>query len=257
MRIRRASLHLWAGPSASFKTTVLINALMNMKVSTLAFSTDSDESTVASRMLGILTKTPVATTEGWLSPASNQLDRAATLLEGLDFIRWDFEPSPSLDDVWHGTYAYATMEGRWPDQIVVDIASDIGHDRGGDEWATLKDLMRQCKVLARVTGAAVHLVHHVTDGWHPTAERPVPSRADILGKVSAIPVLMVNFATTSMDGEILAACVKNRFAKCDPTGKTYFRMRVDPSTGVVTDWIPGAYSTSAQGAGNWWGSEEE
>ena len=250
MRIRRASLHLWAGPSASFKTTVLINALLNMKLPTLAFSTDSDESTVASRLIGISHKTPIATAETWLQPTSPHLGQAATLLNELDFIRWDFSPSPSLDDVWNGTYAYATMEGRWPEQIVVDIASDIGHSLSSDEWSGLKALMREAKVLARETKAAVHLVHHVTDGFRPTAERPVPSRADILGKVSALPVLMVNFAP-GQDGEVLVACVKNRFAKCDPSGKTFFRLRVDPATGVVSDWTPGVRAP-AGGDEDWW-----
>lgn len=238
MRIRRNSLHLWAGPSASFKTMAVINAVMNMRVPTLMFSTDSDENTIASRMLGILTNTPTSSTEEWLKPDSVHLDRAADLLSAYDFLRFDFTPNPTLDDVWLGVYAYAVMEGVWPDQVVIDIASDVFLEGHKDEWSMLKQLMRECKALARETGAAVHLVHHVTDSWRPTAERPVPSRGDILGKLSALPVLMVNFAPGA-DGEILAACVKNRFAKCDASGREYFRMRVSPETGVVGDWIPG------------------
>lgn len=253
MRIRRSSLHLWAGPSASFKTMAVINAVMNMAVPTMIFSTDSDESTIASRMLGIVTKTPIEATEEWLKPDSVHLDRAADLLSAYDFLRWDFTPNPTLDDVWLGVYAYAVMEGAWPQQVVVDIASDVFLKGHGDEWAMLKQLMRECKTLARETGAAVHLVHHVSDGWRPTAERPVPSRGDILGKLSALPVLMVNFAPGG-EGEILAACVKNRFAKCDASGRDYFRMAVDPVTGVVGDWIPGVSGIRApthQG-GEWW-----
>lgn len=246
MRIRRNSLHLWAGPSASFKTMAVINAMMNMRVSTMVFSTDSDENTIASRMLGIITGTEIATTEEWLKPDSQHLERSAQLLSEYDFIRWDFTPNPTLDDVWLGVYAYAVMEGAWPQQVVIDIASDVYLEGHKDEYAMLKQLMRECKALARETGAAVHLVHHVTDGWHPTAERPVPSRSDILGKLSALPVLMVNFAPGG-EGEVLAACVKNRFAKCDASGREYFRMRVSPATGVVGDWVPGLTRTN-----NWW-----
>jgi hypothetical protein len=249
MRIRRNSLHLWAGPSASFKTMIILNAIMNMKVPTLMFSSDSDESTIASRMLGILTGTPIDKTEEWLSPTSGELEKAAQLLEPLDYIRWDFSPNPTLDDVWNATYAYATVEGCWPQQIVVDIASDVYLDGHKDEWSMLKELMRQGKVLARETGAAVHMVHHVSDAWKPTLERPVPSRGDVLGKLSGIPVLMVNFAPGG-DGEVLAACVKNRFAKCDPSGKTFLRMSVNPATGLVSDYMPGL-RPAAQG-GEWW-----
>lgn len=252
MRIRRNSLHLWAGPSASFKTMAIINAMMNMRVPTLMFSTDSDENTVASRMLGIITKTPIENTEEWLKPDSQHLQRAAQLLSEYDFLRFDFTPNPTLDDVWLGVYAHAVMEGAWPVQIVVDIASDIYLEGHKDEWGMLKQLMRECKALARITGAAVHLVHHVTDGWRPTAERPVPSRGDILGKLSALPVLMINFAPGQQDDEIFAACVKNRFAKCDASGRDYFRMRVNPQTGVIGDWIPGV-STST----SWWRTHEQ
>lgn len=252
MRIRRNSLHLWAGPSASFKTMAMLNAVMNMRVPTMVFSTDSDESTIASRMLGIVSGTPIETTEEWLKPDSPHLGRASELLSGYDFLKFDFTPNPTLDDVWLGVYAHAVTEGSWPTQVVVDIASDVYLDGYKDEWGMLKQLMRECKALARITGAAVHLVHHVTDGWHATAERPVPSRGDILGKLSALPVLMVNFAPGG-EGEILAACVKNRFAKCDASGREYFRMRVNPQTGVVGDWIPGAGTTSM----SWWRSSHE
>lgn len=253
IRIRRSSVHVWAGPSASFKTMTMMNAIMNMKVPTVYFSTDSDDSTMASRMLGIVTGTPSETCEGWLNPNSSHLARAAELLAAHDYIRWDFSPSLSLDDIWNGTYAYATIEGCWPDQIVVDIVSDVFLDGHKDEWAMLKELMRQGKILARETGAAVHLVHHVSDAWRPTAERPVPSKADVLGKISGIPVLMMNFAPGA-DGEILAACVKNRFAKCDPSGRTFIRMAVNPETAKVSDYIPGVRTWVPQQAqgGEWW-----
>jgi hypothetical protein len=255
IRLRRNSVHLWAGPSASFKTMTMINAIMNMKVPTLVFSTDSDESTIASRMLGILSGTPVEQTEGWLNPNSAHLGNAARLLAPYDFIRWDFAPSPTLDDVWNGAYAYATVEGCWPDQIVVDIVSDLYLAGHKDEWSMLKELMRQGKVLARETGAAVHLMHHVTDSWKPSREQPVPSKGDVLGKLSGIPVVMMNFAPGE-NGEILAACVKNRFAKCDPSGRTFIRMHVEPDKARVTDYIPGVHNNTYQGEGKWWEREE-
>lgn len=253
MRIRRASVHLWSGPSGSFKTTVILNAILNMGVTTVVYSTDSDEATVASRILGILTHTPTAHTEEWLRPNSPHLERAAKTLAGVDFLRWDFAASPSLDDVWLGLYAYATMEGCWPDQVVIDIASDIGHDTG-DEWGSLRDLLRQSKVIARETRAAVHLVHHTTDNFTPSLEHPVPSKREVMGKVSAIPVLMVNFGPGS-DGEIPAACVKNRHAKADPLARDWFRMKVDPSTAYVTDWVPLPDHQPVGGIGeetDWW-----
>lgn len=252
-------MHVWAGPSASFKTMTVINAVMNMGIPTLYFSTDSDDNTIAARMLGILSATPTEQTEAWLNPNSTHLAKAAMLLAPYDYIRWDFTPSLTLDDIWNGVYAYATMEGCWPDQVVVDIVSDVFMDGHKDEWSMLKELMRQGKILARETGAAVHLVHHVSDAWRPTVERPVPSKADVLGKVSGIPVLMMNFAP-GRDGEILAACVKNRFAKCDPSGRTFIRMSVTPETSKVQDYQPGMqqarFMAAATQGGEWWQESE-
>lgn len=252
IRIRRNSLHLWAGPSASFKTMVLLNSIMNMRVPTFMFSTDSDEQTIASRMLGITSNVTIEQAETWLTPASPQLANASKVLANYDFLRFDFTPNPTLDDVWNGLYAYATTENMWPDQVVIDIASDVYLDGHKDEWSMLKALMREGKVIARLTGAAVHVVHHVTDGWTQSFERRVPSRGDVLGKLSAIPVLMVNFAPGMDDpNEIYAACVKNRFAKCDASGREFFRMRVNPQTGKVSDWVPGT-GRPRQGGEDWW-----
>jgi hypothetical protein len=62
---------------------------------------------------------------------------------------------------------------------------------------------------------------------------------------------MVNFAP-GQEGEILAACVKNRFAKCDPTGKTFMRMKVNPQTSLVTDWTPTIGVPHQREGGEWW-----
>lgn len=253
IRIRRASVHLFSGQSGSFKTTVLLNALINMKVPTLAFSTDSDDSTVASRILGMTTRKATSEMEEWLSPSSPHLGEAARLLEPYDFIRWDFTPGPSMDDIWNATYAYATTEGVWPEQILIDIASDVGHDTG-DEWGSLRDLMRQAKVLARETKAAVLLVHHCGDAFNPTIDRPVPSKRDVMGKVSFLPVLMVNFGVDT-SGDLFYACVKNRHAKADPTARSYHRLLVDAASSYVGDWVPGLHTRQAyQGGEEWYDS---
>lgn len=254
MYLRRASVHMFAGLAGTYKTMVLLNALINMGVPSLVFSTDSDEATVSSRYISIKSRVPTKTTEEWLSPSSPNLGRAVGYLETLDFLRFDFTPSPSLDDIWNTVYAYGTVEGRWPEIIVVDIASDVGHDTG-DEWGSLRSVMREAKVMARETRAAVLLVHHVSEGWNPSAEHPVPPRRAVMGKLSALPVLMVNFGMDSR-GDLCACGVKNRYAKADATGREFFRMRVDPSTAFVGDWIPGASMLPPKGGDgeDWWNS---
>lgn len=229
-----------AGLPGSHKTRIMLNALVNMGTPSLVFSTDSDMDTVSSRLLAIATRTPTETTEQWLR---TQPERVAQTLARFDFMRFDFMPDPSLDDIWLSTYAYHEVEGRWPAQIVVDIASDIGHDTG-DEWGSLRDLLRQAKVLARETEAHVLLVHHASDSER--TRRPCPRRSDIHGKVAAIPELIVTCGMTPT-GDLHVACVKNRHAKADANADNHFPMTLDAATSFVGDHIPqSAYGGWAQ-----------
>lgn len=248
MLFRRASVSMIFGQSASFKTMITLNAVINMKVPTLMFSTDSDQDTIASRLLAIATGTPTETTEQWLSLESDRCERH---LQQYDFIQWEFMPDPTLDDVWLSTYAYAETHGCWPEQIVIDIASDIGVDTGGDEWSNLRDLMRQAKVLARETGAHVLLVHHASDSKSTT--RPCPAKPDMQGKVSAIPALIITSGMTD-NGELRVACVKNRHARCDPSAADHFRMMLAAERAYVGDYveIPRALAYASG-----WGTESE
>lgn len=234
------------GQSGTHKTRIVLNAMLNMRVPTLAFSTDSDQDTVASRLLAITTRTPTDTTEGWLR---TEAAKCAALLAGLDFLKWDFRPDPTMDDVWLSTYAYHEVEGRWPEQIVVDIASDIGHDTGGDEWASLRDLLRQSKVLARETGAHVLLVHHASDSER--TKRPCPRKGDMQGKVSALPEVIITCGLTN-SGDLHVACVKNRHAKADADANNHFPMHLDAATSFVGDYVP---NVPAYGGG--WGGEDD
>lgn len=243
IRFRRASVSMLAGVPGSHKTRILLNALVNMKTPTLAFSTDSDSDTVASRLLAIATRTPTETTEQWLR---TEPEKCARLLEAYDFLRWNFRPDPTLDDVWLDAYAYHETEGCWPQQIVVDIASDIGHDTG-DEWASLRDLMRQSKVLARETEAHVLLVHHASDS--PSTKKPCPRRGDIHGKVAAIPELIVTCGTDSSGG-LYAAPVKNRHAKASADAEIRIPMHLDASASFVGDHQP-QHSYANWGGEDW------
>lgn len=219
-----------AGIPGSMKTMIVLNAVVNMKVPTLMFSTDSSLETVRARLLAIASGRPTEETESW---SYSQPAKSAELLAQFDFIRFDFMPDPSLDDVWLTAYAYAETHGRWPEQIVVDIASDIGHDTG-DEWGSLRDLLRQSKVLARETGAHVWLVHHASDSQ--ATKKPCPRRSDIAGKVAQIPELII---TCGMDDQMRlnVAIVKNRWAKADKDASNHFPMELRAECAFVGDAV--------------------
>ena len=246
IRFRRASVSMLAGVPGSHKTRIVLNAVMNMGVPTKVFSTDSDETTIESRILARVSNTPTSVTEEWLR---TDRDKAARLLAPYDFIDWDFRPDPTLDDIWHGLYAYHEMEGQYPAQTIIDIASDVGHDIG-DEWGSLRDLMRQSKVIARDTGTHLWLVHHAADSER--TKKPCARRSDIHGKVAAIPELIVTCGMTN-SGDLHAACVKNRHAPADAEANNHFPMHLDASTSLVSDYISQPHAH----AGGWGLSEGE
>lgn len=240
IRFRRSSVSMIAGIPASYKTMITLNALVNMRTPTLAFNTDSSLETVRARLLAIASGRPTDETESW---AHTQPQKAAELLGAYDFLKMNFRPDPTLDDVWLETYAYAEAQGRWPEQIAIDIVSDVGYD-AGDEWATLRDLMRQSKVLARDTGAHVLLVHHASDS--PSTKRPCPRRSDIHGKVAAIPEVILTCGVDDQ-GRLNVACVKNRWGKSDKDANNHFPMTLHAERAYVGDYVhmpygfPGAY----------------
>ena len=249
IRFRRASVSMLFGQSGSHKTRIMLNALLNMRVPTLGFSTDSDQDTVASRLLAINQRVSTEVTEQWLR---TEPEKCAAILKQYDFLRWEFMPSPSLDDVWLSTYAYHEVEGRWPEQIAIDIASDIGHDTG-DEWSSLRDLMRQAKVLARETEAHVLLLHHASDSER--TKRPCPRKGDMQGKVSALPEVIITCGLTG-NGDLHVACVKNRHAKADADANNHFPMHLDAATSFVGDYVPNSVPVPQHGYAGGWNGED-
>lgn len=242
IRFRRSSVSMLAGIPGSNKTMTALNAIANMGVSTLMFSTDSSLETVRARLLSIATGEKTEATESW---AYAQPERAEQALQRFDFMALDFRPDPDLDHIWLSAYAFHEREGLWPSQIVVDIASDIGHDTG-DEWGSLRDLMRQSKVLARETGAHVLLVHHASDSQ--STKRPCPRRSDIHGKVSAIPEVIVTCGTDDQD-QLYVACVKNRWGRSDKNADNPIPMTLHAERAFVGDYVQPAY---AGPEGQWW-----
>lgn len=254
MLLRRANVHMLAGQAGTFKTMVALNMVANMGVDTVYMSNDSDDTTVMSRLLGMATARPTTETEEWLDEASGRVEYASRMLARYSHVKWDFANSPSLDDIWHQLYAHVELHGVYPELLVVDIAMNVAHNEG-DEWATLRAIMREMQSLARETEAAVLVVHHASEG---ATTKPCPARRDIMGKGSIREALMVTIGTNDV-GELYAAAVKNRFGRANRDAKDHFQMGIDPATSRVYDWHPGMRQVHtgigaglAPGEEKWW-----
>lgn len=204
------------------KTILALNLVDRISVPTLYFSSDSDDFTMASRVLAMKSGETVEVTEEW---TRSEVDRSQRILEAFDHVRWSFNSGPSLDHMELIADAYAEVNGEYPHMVVIDIMMDVDYE-GVDQqnyWA----LSNELKALARKWMAAVLIVHHSSEG---VEGKPCPPRSAIMGKANQLPVLILTLAPEIVGDEthLLVAIVKNRFGTADLTGKTFFALKAQP-----------------------------
>lgn len=221
IRFRRGCLHMVAGLTGSMKTMWMLDTVKRMGVRSLYLSNDSNEVTVAERLLASAVNRPTSQVAQDLSgdPAW-----AASILAQHDNIRWSFDPGPTLDDIDLEMEAFAEVYGDYPDLLVVDVLKNISYYEDSDHGAYGR-VLQFLHTLARSTNTAVVVVHHCTEASNAN---PCPSRRDILQKQNELPVLILTVGVRGADFHV--AAVKNRHGSQDPSGFTTHRLRVDPQT---------------------------
>ena len=190
-----------AGPPGAGKSTVALAIAMQAQVPTLYASADSHESTMAIRSLAMCTGIQQSVIEeriqsdpGWAT---------AMLRENASHIRWMFDASPTLADLEDEINVYRELMGESPSLVVVDNAVDVTHD-SGDEFSSLRSLMREVKWWSRDTGAAFLILHHTSEGYEGY---PCPPRSSLHGKIAQIPSLVVTLSS-NQPNMMAAAAVK-------------------------------------------------
>jgi diadenosine tetraphosphatase ApaH/serine/threonine PP2A family protein phosphatase len=229
---RRSSLHLVAGVPGSMKSMFALTVADKMNIPTLYFSSDSDDFTMGTRLLAMKTG---STTEEAEKLVAEEPEFAAAALAEYNNIRWNFHPSPTLDDIWLEAEAHLEMFGYYPELTVIDIAMDVDH-QDGDEFATLRSLMREMKRYARETESGVLVVHHTTEAVQGD---PCQPRSAIMGKIAQLPVLIF---TTGVRGNTFSlAVVKNRFGKGPADASLRLNFDVDGDRCSITEQKPKVY----------------
>lgn len=226
---RRGSISMIAGPPGSMKTILALNIvrMMGTSVPTMYHSSDSDDFTMASRSLAMLTETPTDETELWVM-AQKQL--AYETLKDMNHIRWSFKSSPTLEHMWREAEAFRELRGKYPHHTVIDIMMDIDYEGAGEQnyWA----LMAELKDMAREQETAVTVVHHTSEsakGGSP------PPRSAIMGKANQLPTTILTLWGDSHAGTLDVAPVKNRFGPQDAMGRKHFKMMADPAICLIQE----------------------
>lgn len=218
-----------AGPPGAGKSTVALAIALKSRVPTLYASMDSHESTMAIRALSMATGISQSEVENRM--VADPEWASALLKEHVGHIKWMFDASPTLKDLEDQINVYRELQGDNPSLIVVDNAVDVTHD-SGDEFSSLRSLMREVKWWSRDTGAAFLILHHTSEGYEGY---PCPPRAALHGKIAQVPSLIVTLSS-SQPGLMAAAAVKNRYGPADATGKTAVWMDYAPETMMLKDY---------------------
>ncbi len=196
------------------------------EVPTLYFSADSDAFTQYTRLGAMVTETEVWKVEKDLEEGRSvhydmQINR-------LDYLRWNFDPSPTLDTLDLDVQAFGYAYGCWPQLIVIDNLKNVWSDSDG-EFNRLGEIIDFLHELGRTTGAAIIALHHLT-GEYDDGIRAAPMSA-LLGKISKVPEMILTLHKTGSSdfGNMIlnVSPVKNRGGRADPSGNWSIELPAD------------------------------
>jgi hypothetical protein len=111
------------------------------------------------------------------------------------------------------------MHGAAPELIIIDNLLNVSTD-AESEWNGMRSLMKSFHSLCRLSGSAVWILHHASEGSKPYE---CPPKWAIQGKLAQLPELILSVGQRPAQAggvELGLACVKNRRGKADPTGET-------------------------------------
>lgn len=210
-----------AAPPNGGKSLLALWYAIQAKVPTLYISADTDQATTIARSAAIITGRTVNEAEHAMN--SGNAKAVEDQVAKADWLMCDFDPSPTLPSIEREVLAAFEVWGL-VDLIIIDNLMNVVGE-SGNEWGDMRETMRQFHHLARLTEAAVWVLHHTTESeGDPT--RPA-SRRMIQGKVAQLPEQILTVAAQPQRGQISIACVKNRHGAHDPSGSLNATFPVD------------------------------
>jgi len=228
---RQAQLHLIAGQPGGGKTLLALWYAIVSKVPGLYISADSDSRTIATRAGAIIMNKVVTDIERIMdSEASVLLEDA--LSEGAGHIRFSFDPAPSLQDIEEEIEAWIELHGSAPTAVYVDNLMNVASS-SDNEWTALRDAMSAFHYMAREYETAFIVLHHVSENEKMSKPNyPAPRKA-LMGKVAALPELVLSVALDSIANAYRVAVVKNRHGKADPNAEEYVTLAAEASKMIL------------------------
>lgn len=231
---RRGTLILIAALPKAGKSNFVMWWVKEMGLPSLYFSADMNGYDATTRLSASVTGHNIETVrKGIASPSGAAFYEDA--LEEVP-IQWCFDSSPTVEDLWLELDAYVEAYDAYPKVIVVDTLMKV---QASEEYAGQQYIMAELSAMARVTGAAVFVLHHCSEDQWKFPALP-PKRAAIMNKVSQLPELIL---TVALDGTLFhVAPVGNRSGFQDPEAKHYVTLDADIAHSRFNYHNPYAYS---------------
>lgn len=230
--LRRGQLVLVVAPPGIGKSAKVLNLSLQAMLPGFIFSADSDAFTQLTRSIAILCDITVERAsqmvlEGDLPEDIQETLRAIPL-------RIDYNSSPTPHDIEENIAAYYELTNEFPALIVVDNITNVVTDAqdSGDPFSGLEALMDYLHSMARITGACVIGLHHVT-GDYNNGQKAIPLNG-VKGQITRVPQLVLTLWRPS-PGRLGVSVVKNRGGKADPSGELYAELEFTGENMKVTD----------------------
>jgi hypothetical protein len=120
--------------------------------------------------------------------------------------------------------------------VIVDVLMKVNYAEKGDDRGSYERIVQYLDGLARTHAAAVVVAAHTSEGESakPLKGSPVQPQSALMFKVDRLIVMQLHVAYRP--GVFYACPVKNRDGFSDPTGRTYIRLKMDPTTASMTEW---------------------
>jgi len=228
--LRRGELTMIAAEPGKGKSTLALAIAIPMKQPTLYFSLDSPEKVQQIRGLSMITGLPQKQVEENME--SDPETGARLWREHAGHIAWDWDAG-SMWDIEEEFQIYEEVMGTPPVLVILDNATDITHENG-DEYSSLRSLMRDLKSWARTTNSCFVALHHTSEAF---TGNPCPPMRAVHGKVNQKPANIWTIGK-AQDGFMPVAPVKNRGGFSDDSGGTAVWLRYDPVTMTLKDARP-------------------
>jgi hypothetical protein len=224
--IRRSEVSMFAGAPGAGKSTLALALALKTNVPTLYISADTNAHTMAMRLASMISGKSQSDVEQKLN---NDIGWTRAVLQKGSHIVWSFESSPTLQDIDEEVQAFEELWGCPPIAIFVDNLMDIATD-GGEEFASMRAIMKELKYLARATNAAIIILHHTSEAVLGT---PCQPRSALQGKVAQLPALI---CTLGVVGTSMAvAPVKNRYGRADANANLNCWLSFNPEFMFMSD----------------------